>query len=198
MNKDIFNFIYLTNFWTQKSGPGSDPKNAQQWIETVNSFLSREDITTVLDIGCGDFRIGKALNLDGKVYTGVDVSSVIIEEVVQYSASNIKFVCDDVETMDFPETDLILIKDVLMHLPYKSINAIMDKTMKKAKYALICNDFKEEEANIDISAGQWRNLDLLKNPFNYELKTVCIFRSENHNKIISLYTNPTVENKSSI
>jgi SAM-dependent methyltransferase len=185
MNKDIFNFIYTTDFWNGKSGPGSDPENAKEWIDTVNLFLLNKDIKTVLDIGCGDWRIGKKLNLDGKRYTGLDVSSVIIDEISINSKENINFICGDIESMDFENFDLILIKDVLQHLPNKSIINIMDKIMKKSKYLLICNDF--ENSNIDIIPGSYRKLDLSQDPFNYSLETICVFRSGYHEKDIKLY-----------
>jgi SAM-dependent methyltransferase len=186
MNKDIFNFIYSTDFWGGKSGPGSKPENAKEWIDTVNSFLLNKDIKTILDIGCGDWRIGKKINLEGKDYTGIDVSSVIIDEVSINSKDNIKFICDDIETMDFPDFDLILIKDVLQHLPNKSVISIMNKIITKSKYALICNDFEYND-NTDIFTGSYRKLDLCKDPFNYNLETTCIFKSGYHDKDIKVY-----------
>ena len=186
MNKDIFDSIYITDFWSEKSGPGSDPKKAKPWIDTVNSFLKSNNVSTVLDLGCGDWRLGKELNLENIFYTGVDVSSVIIEEVKHNSKKNIKFISDDIETMNFPKVDLIIIKDVLQHLPNNSVKLIMSKIMKSCNYALICNDIGENE-NIDILAGEHRNLNLLNYPFDYKLETLKTFVSGHSNKSITLY-----------
>lgn len=186
MNKDIFNFIYKTNFWSDRSGPGSDPKNAKPWIETVNLFLENKGIESVLDLGCGDWRIGKELNLDNKNYVGVDVSSIIIKEIDYNSKPNISFVSDDIETMIFPKVDLVIIKDVLQHLPNSSVKIIMSKIISSCNYALICNDIGENE-NIDILSGEHRNLDLSKSPFDYDLKLLTVFDSGYHKKSITLY-----------
>jgi SAM-dependent methyltransferase len=186
MNKDIFNFIYKTNFWSDRSGPGSDPKNAKPWIETVNLFLENKSIESVLDLCCGDWRIGKELNLDNKNYTGVDVSSMIVKEIFVNSKNNIKFITDDIETMTFPKVNLIIIKDVLQHLPNSSVQIIMSKIIDSCNYALICNDIGENE-NIDILAGEHRNLDLSKDPFDYKVRLLTVFDSGYHKKSIVLY-----------
>jgi hypothetical protein len=65
--QSAFDKIYRTNMWGYKSGGGSDPEFAQVWIDHVNALLAKQDIKTVVDVGCGDWRIGKHLNLQGKI-----------------------------------------------------------------------------------------------------------------------------------
>jgi len=180
-NEEAFNAIYTNSTWGHKSGPGSDPANAAPWIAEANKLLAQDDIHTVLDLGCGDWRLCKELNLEGKEYTGIDVSSVIIEDIKQYESEHIKFMQGDLETIDFPQVDLILIKDVLQHLPIAAIHTIMNKIMASAKYALICNDIAD--ANTEIKAGEWRGINLALEPFNYKLQLVMAYG----NKRISLY-----------
>lgn len=186
MNKDIFNKIYTESLWGYKSGRGSDPEVVASWINIVNEYLSKEDIKTILDLGCGDWRIGKTLNLQNKKYLGVDTSSVIIEEVSSYSSENIKFVCEDIEEMSFPEVDLVLIKDVLQHLPTKSIINIVDKIIKSSRYALLCNDFTDLN-NKDIIAGQHRPINLNAEPFSYGFDEIVSFECFSDIKMINLY-----------
>lgn len=186
MNKDIFNQIYEKSLWNYKSGRGSDPIVAAPWINTVNQLLLKKDINSILDLGCGDWRIGKSLNIENKYYLGVDVSSIIIDEISQYSSNNIKFVCDDIETMDFPEVDLIIIKDVLQHLPNNAIIKIVDKIIKSCKYALLCNDFTENY-NTDIVAGEHRPINLNLDPFNYGFEKITTFQCFSDIKMINLY-----------
>jgi len=188
INKNIFNNIYKTDFWSGKSGPGSDPNNAKVWIDTVNLFIEKQDIYSILDLGCGDWRLGKILNITNKKYIGVDVSTIIIEEIKHNAKENIVFIADDMETMIFPKVDLIIIKDVLQHLSNNSVKLIMSKIMNSCNYALICNDIGENE-NIDILPGEHRNLDLSKAPFNYELETLTIFNAGYHKKSIVVYRN---------
>lgn len=178
-----FDNIYLTDSWNGKSGPGSDPEFAKVWIYHVNNLLNKEDIHTVIDVGCGDWRLGKHLNLAGKDYTGIEVSSVILEETKLNATDHIKFVHADFETLDIPGVDLILIKDVLQHLPNKSITNIVNKIIDKARYALFCDDIDDSNNNRDIAVGEHRFLDLSSEPFNFNFTYVDSFSG----KRITLY-----------
>lgn len=182
-NPEVFDGIYSESMWGYKSGPGSDPEFASFWIDTVNSFLAKPEIVSVIDVGCGDWRIGKHLNLDGKDYTGVDISSVILEETRLNTSDNIKFVQGDFELLEIHDADLIIIKDVLQHLTNKSVYNIVNKIMKKSKYALFCDDMLDKNNN-DIYAGEFRFLDLSAEPFNFKFKRLGDFGG----KVISLYT----------
>jgi len=184
MNRQIeFDYIYLNNVWGYKSGPGSDPDFAKPWIDIVNSFLLKDDINTVIDVGCGDWRLGKNYNLIGKKYTGVEISSVIFKETVLNTTNNIKFINDDFETIDIHDADLIIIKDVLQHLPNSSIYNIVNKVMRKSKYALFCDDMTEVNNKEDVYAG-YRSIDLSSDPFNFNFKILDTFGD----KVIRLYT----------
>jgi SAM-dependent methyltransferase len=192
--REAFDNIYLKNVWGYKSGPGSDPDFAKRWIDVVNSFLAQEDIKTVIDIGCGDWRIAKNFNLQGKDYTGVEISTVIFNETVLNSAENIKFINDDFETLDIHDADLIIIKDVLQHLTIESINNIVNKIMNKSRYALFCDDMSDDNNKEDVYGG-YRHIDLCSEPFNFNLRRLGKFGD----KVISLYVkNGEANGKASI
>lgn len=181
--EDIFNRVYKDSVWGYKSGSGSDPKNAEPWIALVNQYLGRDDVSTVLDLGCGDGRLMERYDLAGIQYLGVDVSSDIISEKVE--RSNIKFVVGDAMTMEIPETDLIIIKDVLQHLPIEYIQHIVPKLIVKAKIVIFCNDV--ETVNRNISVGGYRGIDLLAPPFNFNLRPLFDFISDTDLKRIHIY-----------
>lgn len=189
---EAFNNIYLTNAWQYKSGPGSDPEFAKVWIDHVNYFLARKDIHSVIDVGCGDWRIGKHLNLEDKDYTGIDISSVILEETKLNAKDNIKFINADFEALEVPSVDLIIIKDVLQHLTNSSINNIVNKIMLKSKYALICDDLDQRDLrnnNKDIRPGEHRHIDLSAEPFNFNFIQLDYFGGKN----VSLYIRDGVQ-----
>merc|ERR1712048_281893 len=113
-------------------------------------------------------------------YTGIDVSSTVIAankekyEKTNASGSSITFKVGSA-TESLPGADLLIIKDVLQHLPfcdvvhvinanfYTSINAYQPKF----KYILYTNDVKDGVANEDIERpGLYRVLDITKPPFN--------------------------------
>lgn len=217
-NKDIFNSIYENSIWHDplvevvvkaSSGPGSNPKHAKEWTGLVNSFIKNNNIRSILDIGCGDWQLGKQLNLDNINYIGTDVSSFIIKQIKPYETNNIKFIEADAISMDFPKVDLIILKDVLQHLPIDSIKTIVDKVINSgSKYALISNLFstkkwylpfsKDDEVNIDIEPGDCTALDLKTDPFNYMLVPFVDMYINGFKQRVYLYDKETYGTRSTI
>ncbi len=97
-NSAVFSSIYERGEWGAKgsSGSGSDPKNAKMYLTFLQDFLSENEITSVVDLGCGDWRIGREINWDGIKYLGIDVvASVIEENNKNFSSPNIAFLKAD-------------------------------------------------------------------------------------------------------
>lgn len=164
-NKTIFNEIYTTDFWTGGSGPGSYVENVKEWTSLINAFVKDKNVTSVLDLGCGDGQFLHLLDFNHLSYTGVDVSDVAIaKNKSTEKPANFTFINEDLSTLEYPQVDLILVKDVLQHLPYQAIETILNKIKSSCKYALFCEDFGEEEK--DIEAGKYRPINLLSNKFN--------------------------------
>lgn len=181
--KDIFDSIYKTSYWGYKSGPGSDPVAAKKWVEAVNRHLETDEIASVLDVGCGDFRLGSNYNLTGKMYYGVDVSSEVMEANV--NTDNVSFIVGDALKIDLPKTDLVLIKDVLQHLPNKDAISLVNKFLNTAKVVLMCNDY--DSMNIDIAPGGHRGLDLQKAPYNLDVTKIGEFFVYPYTKVVYAY-----------
>ena len=60
--QEIFTDIYKNNTWggapgTFYSGDGTHSSNAKIYIDNISDFIKKHHIRSVLDIGCGDFRI---------------------------------------------------------------------------------------------------------------------------------------------
>jgi hypothetical protein len=184
-----FNQIYALSEWGFRSGPGSDPEFARPFIDKINDYLDRDDISSILDIGCGDFRIGQNYKIGSKSYTGLDVSSLIIEENRRFENASINFMHGDFETLQCDRSwDLIIIKDVLQHLPNTSVINVLNKIERYCKIAIICNDLSE--SNFDIVPGGYRKLNLGAAPFNRNYEVIMDFQGKrvleyNSNKLDS-------------
>ena len=87
--EEVFTHIYENNEWGNNininyngsSGPGSDIDfNKNTFIPLLKKFIIDNDIKTVIDLGCGDFRCGSLtydeLNI---TYTGYDVYKKMID-----------------------------------------------------------------------------------------------------------------------
>lgn len=172
----VFDEVYKNGIWGKNesdsigtSGFGSDPKNAKIYINFLQTILSILPIKTILDIGCGDFQIMSQINLDPFLYTGIDASSIIIEKNrSKYQKENIIFKQGDIMSSEIPFVDLIIIKDVLQHLPNDFLPKIWDKINKKAKFIVITEDYigGNTPLNGEIEIGHYRPLDLKSFGFN--------------------------------
>ena len=163
LRRDAFGEIYRNNIWGFGSGFGSTVEATKEYVTILNSVLEQFDIEKVLDVGCGDWQFSKTIDWSGVDYTGVDtVQSVIDSNKRKYSKNNIHFSHLNATDSDLPGADLLIIKDVLQHLPNKDIRKILAKT-KTFRYVLITNDYTLN--NSDCAIGDYRGLNLLVKPF---------------------------------
>ena len=185
----IFTEIYENDIWGDNQNPnykGSSGLgsayfyNKYTYIPFMHQFLKDYNINSVVDLGCGDFRIGPAIydELDIK-YTGYDAYNKIIE----YHNARINnpqkytFIHSDFtkksELVKLKSADLCILKDVLQHWPYRTIIHVMDYLVscKKYKYILVVNCYKKDGEYLpnykkDIKMGQWRPLSTYSYPLN--------------------------------
>ncbi len=178
-----FTRIYEKHKWGggSRSGPGSDVANNEVYLPLLQNLLGDADkaITSVLDVGCGDWTLAREIDWKSISYTGMDIVPSLIERNTQkYAAENIEFVHGNLVEDALPAADLLIVKDVLQHLSNRSVEAFLPK-LKQFKFALITNDvrifisprmpfrwfFRYSKANKEISDGGWRPLSLNQSPF---------------------------------
>lgn len=98
------------------SGYGSRPENFAPYAAFVSDYIRRHGIRRVLDIGCGDFRVGRAVDLHGAEYLGVDiVSALVAHNTRQFGSDTVRFARLDAGIDPLPAADLCLVKQVLQH-----------------------------------------------------------------------------------
>ena len=155
------------------SGPGSTIENTAYIRHEVKNIIRKYNISSILDIGCGDFNWMKlVLNKNNeyiKEYTGIDIVKDIIESNIKnYSNEKIKFYCNDVSNnfnYNDLNQDLVICKEVLIHLSFQnSFNFFKNLKKSNCKY-LLTTFFNSENRNIDN--GDVYNINLLTYPFNF-------------------------------
>lgn len=140
--KDVFTKIYATNAWGGKagelySGPGSDEAIGKPYSDAVLAFIGRQGIGSVVDLGCGDFRVGRIIASSGVNYTGVDiVDAVIASNKERYASDSVRFFVKDIIEEELPVGDLCLIREVFQHLSNAQIQQVLPK-LKVYKYVII-------------------------------------------------------------
>jgi len=200
-NYAVFSDIYKRGEWgidesgKGNSGTGSDPENAKKYIDFLQSYLAENNIKSVVDLGCGDWRISGSVDWDGVQYLGIDVVAAVIQENMEhFAAPNISFLKADGSDTRLPSADLLICKDVLQHLPFQDIQEIIAQ-FGKFRHCIIVNDVNPSTLtceNVDIPRGHYRSLDLTQPPFsvlgekvltyssgeNGEVKQVLIIKSQ--------------------
>ena len=135
IRKNAFRHIYLSNHWQNyfkldsqksRSGPGSNLNYTSNMSRELEKFFVEKNIKTILDIGCGDFiwmnlLLNKYYNYDK--YLGLDIVDELIKDNnLKYSNNKISFEKFDLVKDKIPEGfDIILIRDVFIHLKNKQI-----------------------------------------------------------------------------
>ena len=183
--KAVMEQIYNQNLWGGNpgefySGDGShDSTLVNPYISSVSQFLkSFNSPPTVLDLGCGDFAIGKQLVPYTREYIAVD----IVEDLITWHQKNnvlenVRFHCLDIAKDSLPQADCVILRQVLQHLSNEEIKAIVKK-LSNYKFVVITEHLPEGdfEPNIDILSGQGIRLkkqsgvDLLAPPFLLKVK----------------------------
>jgi len=168
--EQVFTQIYDQKIWGSdgqgngSSGWGSMAKAAAPYMNFLTHFLKQYNITSVVDVGCGDWSFSQYIDWTGISYVGYDVVSTVIERnKKKFQQSNCIFIHGDATKTELPSADLLLCKDVLQHLSNESIATFL-KQCDKFKYCLITNDINKN-ANTNIADGLHRPLDLTKAPF---------------------------------
>lgn len=133
---EIFNEIYEHNRWgggpgAFHSGSGSTPQHAERYGSVIRSFIREHHVQHVVDLGCGDFRIGAQLAATGVRYTGVDVVPALIETNRRlYGSERVHFECLNIIEDPLPAGQLCLIRQVLQHLSNAQIARVLSNVAR--------------------------------------------------------------------
>ena len=186
----IFDKIYVDKLWGKDeledrlfSGEGSyDPKLTDNYVKVIEDFLLSLNNPSVLDLGCGDFEVGKRLIPYIFKYIAADVSSLVIEQnKKRFSETDVKFIHLDASSNELPSVDLIIVRQVLQHLSNDDIEKTLDK-IKLSKSRFLCvtehlpvnQDFipnADKPTGVGIRLGLGSGVDIEKYPFNFPSKS---------------------------
>lgn len=176
---EIFTEIYKTNHWQSSesiSGTGSVDEQTASLVNALDKLFSEMNITSVLDLPCGDFKWMQKVDLSGIDYVGADIVEELIKNNIEEykERENLKFEVLNLITDPLPKSDMIIVRDCLVHLSYEDIkNAINNIKASGSKY-LLTTTFTNPRLNHDIVTGDWRALNLQKKPFNFSAPILVI------------------------
>ena len=175
--------------WGGGSGPGSDPYFTIEYRCFLDKFLRMNDIRSVVDVGCGDWSFSRLLDLRGISYLGLDVvPNIVAKNNRAFGSDTCKFEVMPESPALVPGADLLVMKDVLQHLPDAEVRSLCRSLIPKFKFALLTNSFRKHGAahNVDINLGEFRCLDLTAPPFSLNGVYVLEFGSSVWERIRTL------------
>jgi 2-polyprenyl-3-methyl-5-hydroxy-6-metoxy-1,4-benzoquinol methylase len=107
-------------------------------VQVMEGYRKRSDkpIDTIIDIGCGNLRIGRFLAKEGTSYIGVDISRNVLKsaqaKAEEYGLNNVKLVpMDEFDGENI--CDLLICFHVVQHNPYDAQIDIIRKIEKALK-----------------------------------------------------------------
>jgi len=157
------------------SGPGSLHAVNRPFIDFLTNFIHNNDVHSIVDFGCGDWQYMKSVDLSGVRYLGLDVVDDVLSMVrKRHGRSNISFARTPENLADIPEGDLIIFKDVLIHLGNSYVAQLLNLARWKFRFVLSINNYSAEplQYNTDIEHGGFRPLDIGRAPFGFPCATV--------------------------
>jgi len=185
----VFSEIYQTERWGKRlgSGSGSLPENTRPYRTFLERFLRESGVKSVLDLGCGDWQSSRLVDWGEVSYHGIDVvESIVAQNTRRYGSSTVRF---SVGSPDhpLPPADLVIIKDVLIHLPNARIGEILQAVTGTCDLALITEtsqiyDITDgqpigPEVNGAIEVGGMRPVNLRLGPFGLAAPVVHAYAS---------------------
>jgi hypothetical protein len=167
MIKETFTKIYTDNLWASaesKSGSGSELQNTEVLRKELSILFKKYEITSVLDIPCGDFNWMKEVDLSEINYLGAD----IVEELIQSNNTkypNKSFTVLNLIEDELPKADLVFVRDCLGHLSNENVLKALENIKRSGSKYLLATSFTKWSQNPDIIDGGWKCINLMIAPF---------------------------------
>jgi hypothetical protein len=168
--KHIFDSIIKRGYWKYGNtvcGGGSTLEYTEPLRNTLPGFLTKHNITSMLDAPCGDYSWMQLVKFpEGFRYTGGDIVDSLIKNNLRDHPS-IEFLNFDLTTTPIPDVDLLFCRDCLFHLSYNDIMQVLTNIARSnVKYILTTSYYSEYYSNKDIVTGDFRPISLLEMPYN--------------------------------
>jgi hypothetical protein len=194
-----FQDIYRNNLWGQDgqsrfySGVGSRGAPAEAYVAQMAALLQAHAAQlgrpiAVIDLGCGDFHVGRELlaRVPLMTYVGCDiVPELIAQHSKNHTSDRVSFRVLDIVSDPLPDGDVCLVRQVLQHLSNAEVAGAIQRLDHRWVYVTeghprtrsgAVNPDKPTGADVrfDWRVGEGRGVELNQPPYN--LQTEEMFR----------------------
>ncbi len=196
--EETFKTIYNENLWGSSesiSGQGSILELSKNAIQAINTIIEYYNITSILDLPCGDFNWMQHVNLKNIQYLGGDIVEGLIQNNLKnYQANTIDFQQLNIIEDQLPKANLIVVRDCFVHFSYEAIFKALNNIQDSKSTYLLTTTFTSSKLNYDIVTGDWRPINLTLPPFNFPAPLFIQeesynpqFKVDNRGKAIALW-----------
>lgn len=171
--EEVFTRVYRKSKWGRSDQPffsgggSSESSMVSGYLQLIEGESTSRGFRgkTWLDLGCGDFRVGRQLRPLAGRYIAVDVVAPLIRHHQDvFSGLGVEFIHGDMAgAMVLPPADVVFIRQVLQHLSNRQISAILEK-LKQYPLVYITEHYlsgnRAMAPNLDISHGSGTRLGM--------------------------------------
>lgn len=189
--KSRFEKIYHSNYWASDesfSGCGSNLDATRLLRAGLDAFIKDRQITSMLDIPCGDYNWIRHMDLKLK-YIGADIVAALISENQKaYGGENRSFEVLDLTKSKLPTCDLVFSRDCLNHLSFADIKKAARGIQLSESTYLAVTQFPEQAANKNQESGfTFRKINFRLPPFEWPEPLVEYPEMENGVKTLAVW-----------
>lgn len=148
------------------SGAGSTLQETAAFRQALPKLVEEMRVASVLDIPCGDFRWMQhvAPSYD---YMGADVVPEIVRMNQElHGSAGRRFVVLDATRDPLPKVDLIVCRDLLIHLSLRDCRLALGNFVASGSRLLLTSHFGDRTDNPEILSGDFRPVNLCRPPFS--------------------------------
>ncbi len=152
-----------------RSGDGSSLAATESLRAALPGLLQRLEVTTMLDVPCGDWAWMSQVDLPVDHYIGGDiVADLVAETAGAHGDDTHEFRVIDLCVDDLPDADLLLCRDAWIHFSNADIGRAIGQIRAASITYLATTTFAATERNTDQPTGRdWRHLNLEIPPFSF-------------------------------
>jgi SAM-dependent methyltransferase len=127
----------------------------------LRRLISERGIGSVVDLGCGDYRVGRQLRDLAIDYTGVDVVPMLVARNNDaFGSARVRFVCKDITRDPLPAGELCIVRQVLQHLSNAQIASVLAR-LAAFRFAVVAEHHPARlfRPNLDKNTGADTRID---------------------------------------
>jgi SAM-dependent methyltransferase len=169
--RERFTRTFLSNYWRgteSRSGMGSSLTQTAVVRAALPTLCKEFSVQSMLDVPCGDFHWMQHVELPGVHYLGADiVPSLIATNQRSHGTRSRQFIVLDIVADIPPCVDLVICRDLLVHLSEAEIRCALANIKRSGSRLLLTTSFDARDHNVDLEGSDWRPLNLRRPPFSW-------------------------------